>query len=98
MWRMHAPAAPLPCAKLISPSQLSNLNARFREPVSLEEVLGSRAIADPITLLQCSRNGSGAAALVVASEVWCRRRASRPVFVAGSGLASWMSDKTTRDL
>ena len=75
-----------------------NPNARFRDPVTLDEVLSSRPIAEPITLLQCSRNGSGAAALVVTSESWCRRRAGRPVFIAGSGLASWMSDKTSRDL
>jgi benzoylsuccinyl-CoA thiolase BbsB subunit len=75
-----------------------NPNARFRETVSLEQVLSSRAIADPITLLQCSRNGSGAAALVVASEVWCRRHGARPVWIAGSGLSSWMGDCTQRDL
>jgi acetyl-CoA acetyltransferase len=75
-----------------------NPNARFRDPVTLDQVLDSRPIADPITLLQCSRNGSGAAALLVASEAWCRRRAVRPVFVAGSGLASWMGDNTARDL
>jgi benzoylsuccinyl-CoA thiolase BbsB subunit len=75
-----------------------NPNARFRERVTLEEVLLSRPIADPITLLQCCRNGSGAAAVVLASENWCKRHGARPIWIKGSGLASWMADKEQRDL
>jgi acetyl-CoA acetyltransferase len=75
-----------------------NPNARFRDTVTLEEVLTSRPIADPITLLQCCRNGSGAAALVLASESWCMQHGVRPIWITGSGLASWMADKAQRDL
>lgn len=48
-----------------------NPYAQFRKPVTLEEVMDSRLIADPFTLLQCSaNNGDGAAAvLVCASEI-----------------------------
>jgi acetyl-CoA acetyltransferase len=75
-----------------------NPNARFRDRLTREEVLGSRPIADPITLLQCCRNGSGAAAAVLASEAWCWRKGAAAIWIAGSGLASWMGDKTPRDL
>jgi benzoylsuccinyl-CoA thiolase BbsB subunit len=75
-----------------------NPNARFRQEVSLDEVLASRSIADPLTLLQCCRNGSGAAAVVVASEAWCNRRPGKKVWIEGSGLRSWMADANTRDL
>jgi benzoylsuccinyl-CoA thiolase BbsB subunit len=75
-----------------------NPNARFRDTVSLEEVLSSRPIAEPLTLLQCCRNGSGAAAVVLASENWCKRQGTHPIWIAGSGLASWMADKAQRDL
>jgi benzoylsuccinyl-CoA thiolase BbsB subunit len=75
-----------------------NPNARFRDRVTLEEVLTSRPIASPITLLQCCRNGSGAAAVVVASEAWCRRRGGRAVWIKASGLSSWMADKDQTDL
>jgi benzoylsuccinyl-CoA thiolase BbsB subunit len=75
-----------------------NPNARFRDEVTMEEVLASRPIADPITLLQCCRNGSGAAALVVASEAWCAKHGARPIRILASELASWMGDKNYRDL
>ena len=43
-----------------------NPYAQFQKPVSLEEVMESRLIADPFTLLQCSANsGDGAAAVLV---------------------------------
>ncbi|HEX9506168.1 MAG TPA: thiolase family protein [Acidimicrobiia bacterium] len=50
-----------------------NPYAQFRSEVSLEEVLGSRMIADPLTLLQCCPTGDGAAALVVVSDEVKRR-------------------------
>jgi acetyl-CoA acetyltransferase len=75
-----------------------NPNARFRDKVTVEEVLASRPIASPITLLQCCRNGSGAAAVLVASEAWCRRRGGPAVWIEASGLLSWMADKDQTDL
>jgi benzoylsuccinyl-CoA thiolase BbsB subunit len=47
-----------------------NANACFQSPVTLEEVLGSRVVADPLTLLMCCANADGAAAAVLcASEI-----------------------------
>jgi acetyl-CoA C-acetyltransferase len=45
-----------------------NPNALFDEPVTREAVLGSRPIADPITLLECPAPCDGAAALILTSE------------------------------
>ena len=42
--------------------------ARYQKPVSLAEVLGSRMIADPLTLLQCCAGGDGAGAVVISAE------------------------------
>ena len=75
-----------------------NPNARFRETVTLEEVLESRVIADPITLLQCCRNGSGAAAVVLAAQKRCNERAGPRVWVESCALASIMADNEQRDL
>jgi benzoylsuccinyl-CoA thiolase BbsB subunit len=76
-----------------------NPNARFRDTVSLDEVLSSRPIADPLTLLQCCRNGSGAASIVVASEDFIKYHCiERPVWIVGSGLGSWMFDNSQQDL
>ncbi len=76
-----------------------NPHARFRDPVTLDEVLASRPIAEPLTLLQCCRNGSGAAAIVLAAHDWLRARGRAPtVSVVTSNLASVMADKEQRDL
>jgi acetyl-CoA acetyltransferase len=75
-----------------------NPNARIREKVTLDEVLNSRPIAEPLTLLQCCRNGSGAAAVVIGSEEHCRQRSGPKVWIEGSGLRAWMGDANARDL
>jgi len=46
---------------------VSNSHALFRTEVSVEEVLQSRMIADPFTLLNCCSRSDGAAAVVVTS-------------------------------
>jgi acetyl-CoA acyltransferase len=45
-----------------------NPRAQFREQVTVEQVLGSRMIADPLRLLMCSPVADGAAAVVVCSN------------------------------
>ena len=45
-----------------------NPNARFQQPVSLEEVMSSRVIASPLHLLHCCPLADGAAAVVVCSR------------------------------
>ena len=52
--------------------------AHFREPVSLDEVLRSRMVADPLRLLHCCPISDGAAAVVLTAE-------RTPVRVAGVG-------------
>jgi acetyl-CoA acetyltransferase len=42
--------------------------ARYQKPVTLTEVLGSRMIADPLTLLQCCAGGDGAGAVVISAS------------------------------
>ncbi|WP_024796533.1 thiolase family protein [Tomitella biformata] len=50
-----------------------NPYAQYRKPVTVEEVLASRMIADPLTMLQCCPTGDGAAAVVVVSDAVLRR-------------------------
>ena len=45
-----------------------NARAQFRNQVTVDEVLGSRSIAGPLTLLMCSPIGDGAAATILASD------------------------------
>ncbi len=50
-----------------------NPKAQYREVVSVEEVLNSRMISNPLTLLMCSPIGDGAAAVVLTSREVARK-------------------------
>jgi sterol carrier protein 2 len=50
-----------------------NPNALFRDPVTLDEVMGSPAVFAPLTRLQCCPPTCGGAAAVVCSEDFARR-------------------------
>ena len=69
-----------------------NAKAQFQEEVSVDEVLGSRMIAEPLTLMMCSPIGDGAAALVLMSEDHAARKAVQPVAVLASELRSGRGD------
>jgi acetyl-CoA acetyltransferase len=65
-----------------------NPDAQMRKPVTLDEVLAARAIADPFTLLQCCPTGDGAAAIVLCASSTARRYRSDPIEVRASDLTS----------
>jgi acetyl-CoA acetyltransferase len=65
-----------------------NPNAQFQTPITVEEVLASRMIAEPLRLLMCAPIGDGAAAVVVASPGYARRRGQRGVAVEASVVRS----------
>jgi len=64
-----------------------NPNARFRTPVTLDEVLSSRVISNPLRLLHCCPLADGAAAAILCSQNRLRNR-SRGVKVLGSVLTT----------
>lgn len=66
----------------------ANEYAQFRNPVTVEEVLSSRMIADPLTLFMCCPTGDGAAAAVVCNEAGLRKTGGDPVRIAASALQS----------
>lgn len=65
-----------------------NPNAQYRTPVTAEEVLTSRMVSDPLTLLMCSPVGDGAAAVVVCSARRARSLPGPKVRVLASVLIS----------
>jgi len=65
-----------------------NPKAQYRQPVTVGEVLGSRVVAPPLTLLMCSPIGDGAAAVVVCSEDYARRLEADTVRVRATALVS----------
>ncbi|UUZ59525.1 thiolase family protein [Nocardioides sp. B-3] len=64
-----------------------NPRAQYRKRFTVEEVLGSRMISDPITLLQCCPNTDGAAAVVLVSAEIAEKYSDLPIRIAGSALA-----------
>ncbi len=65
-----------------------NPHAQYRERYTLEEILASPLVAEPLTRLMCSPIGDGAAAAVLCSEEKARQYTSKPVFVQASVLGS----------
>ncbi|MFJ0551235.1 thiolase family protein [Bordetella bronchiseptica] len=70
-----------------------NGNAQFRKETTIEEVLASRMISDPLTLPMCSSIGDGAAAIVLCSaRALAGLTGARPVWVGGSTLVTALDD------
>ncbi|MCS6799661.1 MAG: lipid-transfer protein [Myxococcota bacterium] len=66
-----------------------NPYALFRERLSVEEVLASPEIFDPLTRYQCCPPTCGAAAVVLASDEVVRRRGIKsPVYIAGQAMTT----------
>ncbi len=66
-----------------------NPRAQFREALTVEEVLASPMIAEPLTRPMCSPIGDGAAAAIIVSEKKAREIAvEKPVGVLSSVLRS----------
>ncbi len=66
---------------------LNNPYAQFNKEITVQDVLNSPLIADPLRLLDCSPITDGAAAVILASER-AARKFDNPVWVLGSGQAS----------
>jgi acetyl-CoA C-acetyltransferase len=65
-----------------------NKSAHFQKEISVDDVMRSQRIADPLKILDASPISDGAAALVLASEEKARELCDTPVWIAGSGHAT----------
>jgi acetyl-CoA C-acetyltransferase len=65
-----------------------NPNAQFRQEVTVEEVMRSSLVADPLRLLHCSPVTDGAAAVLLCPLSEAKRYTDRPVKIRGSGMAT----------
>jgi len=61
-----------------------NPTAQYQTPTTIEEVLSSRVVADPLTVLECSPISDGAAAVLLASEDAVKRFSGKPVEIIAS--------------
>lgn len=62
--------------------------AQYREILTVEDILSSPVVVEPLTRLMCSPIGDGAAALVVCSGDKARQLSSKPVWVRASVLSA----------
>jgi acetyl-CoA acetyltransferase len=65
-----------------------NPKAQYRDPLTVDEVLASRVIDEPLRVLMCSPIGDGASAIVVANARGLARLDADPVRVLAAALRS----------
>ncbi len=65
-----------------------NPNAQFPFKVTIDQVMNSSMIADPLRLLHCSPLSDGAAAVVLASEAAAKELSRDPVWITASASAT----------
>ncbi|MBI4528452.1 MAG: thiolase family protein [Deltaproteobacteria bacterium] len=79
-------------------NSVHNAQAQYQREYTLEEVLNSRMVADPLTLLHCCPTGDGAAAVVLAATEFADRFHGKPVKVRASVLQSGLFKNDFRDM
>jgi acetyl-CoA acetyltransferase len=67
--------------------------AQYRERYTLEEILASPSVSEPLTRLMCAPIGDGAAAAVLVSEDKIRQFTTKPVWVQASALVSGSDER-----
>jgi acetyl-CoA acetyltransferase len=75
-----------------------NPAAKMRHEITVEDVLSSRVISDPLHLLDCCIISDGGGALVVTSLERARDLATPPVQLLGSGEAVWHQEIGAPDM
>src|SRR5438105_1132377 len=65
----------------------TNPMAQYRDPITVDDVLSSRMIADPLHMLDCCVISDGGAARVVTTEERARALPAKPVRVLGAAHA-----------
>ncbi len=75
-----------------------NPQAKYREPITVEDVLASRMISSPLHLLDCCMISDGGGALVLTSIERARDLRRLPVVILGGAEALRHAEVGTRDL
>jgi acetyl-CoA acetyltransferase len=66
---------------------VNNPRSQYREACSLEEVLASRLVYEPLTLLQCCPTSDGAGAAILCSEEFARKHGhAKPVKIVAQAM------------
>lgn len=70
-----------------------NPRCQYKDPITVEEVIHSPVIVDPLTLLNCCPTTDGAAAAILCSKEVAGRYTNKPVEIAASALCSGPYEK-----
>ncbi len=62
--------------------------AQFKKEITVDDVLKSSMVADPLTLLDCSPISDGAASIILAKPELAKKFTDSPVYLIGSGQAT----------
>lgn len=65
-----------------------NPYSQYRKEFTIEEIVNSRPICEPITLLQCCPASDGAAAAILTTRNFARKYVTKPVIIVASALKS----------
>lgn len=90
-WLQKTGGAPEDFGRVVVKSRhAGSLNpiAQFRKETTLDEVMGSRMISDPLTLFMCSSIGDGAAAIVLTSPEFAKKLDTPDIRVRASAVVS----------
>lgn len=74
-----------------------NPKAQYHKEITVEDVLKSRLVADPLKLLDCSPISDGAASVVMASEAKARKMTDTPIYIQGFGCGTDTAALQDRD-
>jgi acetyl-CoA acetyltransferase len=76
-----------------------NPKAQYRDPITLDDVLGSKEVVSPLNLLDCCPTGDGAAAAVLVNEAGAEKLGVEPrIRVAASVVGSGYYRQQERDM
>jgi len=68
---------------------VNNPRSQYREACTLDEVLASRMVYDPLTILQCCPTSDGAGAAILCSQEFANKHGiSRPVRIVAQAMAT----------
>jgi acetyl-CoA C-acetyltransferase len=65
-----------------------NPNSQYKEVISVEDVLNSRMVSDPLRLLDCCPISDGAAVAIITNKEIAKSLRDKPIYVASSELGS----------
>jgi acetyl-CoA acetyltransferase len=74
-----------------------NPAAKYREPITVEDVLASRMISSPLHLLDCCIISDGGGAVVVTSASRARDLKKKPIHILGAGETARHAARGVRD-